>query len=122
MEGCERLLRGKKGEMIAEEYLCSIGLVTLERNWRSGHKEIDLIMTGKEILHIVEVKSLNFPGLQGPYESVNLKKQNIIISAARDYVVRKRVKYEIQFDIVSVLFKGDDFIIEYFPDAFAPRW
>ena len=122
MEGCERLLRGKKGEMIAEEYLCSIGLVTLERNWRSGHKEIDLIMTGKEILHIVEVKSLNFPGLQDPYESVNLKKQNKIISAARDYIVRKRVKYEIQFDVVSVFFKGEDFIIEYFPDAFAPRW
>jgi putative endonuclease len=79
-------------------------------------------MSGKEIIHVVEVRSLNFPGLQDPYESVNLKKQNKIISAARDYIVRKRVKNEIQFDIVSVIFKSENFIIEYFPDAFAPRW
>ena len=79
-------------------------------------------MWEKEILHIVEVRSLSFPGLQNPYESINLKKQNKLISAARDYIVRKKVKYEVQFDIVSVIFNGEDFVIEYFPDAFAPRW
>lgn len=122
MEMCGRQMRGKMGEDAAEEYLLSLGLKTLERNWRSGHREIDLIMAGNDRLHVIEVRTLSFPGLQNPYESVNIKKQNKIISAARDYIARNRIKQETQFDIVSVKIKEGNFKIEYFPDAFAPRW
>ncbi len=63
----------------------------LERNWRSGHKEIDLITStvsieGLERLHIVEVRSLNTPNLYFPYESIGVKKQRLIISAASSYI------------------------------------
>ena len=38
-----RLRLGRQGEDIACRYLESIGHTILERNWRSGHLEIDIV-------------------------------------------------------------------------------
>jgi putative endonuclease len=127
MERGSRMERGKEAEDSALEYLTGLGQVLLERNWRCGHKELDLIMSsvspkGVEKLHIVEVRSLLDPALCSPYESINNKKQRMVISAARSYIYQNNINWETQFDIVSVLIKSDSLFLEYFPNAFEPSW
>ncbi len=121
--------RGKKAEGIALEFLEEKGFVLLDKNWRAGHKELDLVMkcfdrsSGEERLHIVEVRSLSEPNLQLPFETIDIKKQRAVISAASAYIYRNKIMCETQFDIVSVLFeKGGNVRIEYLPEAFNPKW
>ncbi len=121
--------RGRLAEGLALEFLVERGLVLLDKNWRSGHRELDLVMksfdckTGKERVHIVEVRSLSEPNLQMPFETIDNTKRRNLIRAAAGYVYRKRVLCETQFDIISILFCKDKSVrIEYFPDAFTPQW
>lgn len=53
----EHNLLGNKGEMLASRYLLDKGYAVLHYNWRSGHKEIDLIAQQRDTLVFVEVKS-----------------------------------------------------------------
>jgi len=39
-----RGVTGRRGEAEAERFLNRMGLRTLDKNWRAGHREIDLIM------------------------------------------------------------------------------
>ena len=48
---------GKKGEDIAVEFLTAQGYLILERNWRIGKAEIDIIAKDGNILVFAEVKS-----------------------------------------------------------------
>ncbi|MCR4994641.1 MAG: YraN family protein [Bacteroidales bacterium] len=48
---------GKWGEDIAAGYLTEHGFEILKRNWRSSHKEIDIVAQKDEVLHFVEVKT-----------------------------------------------------------------
>lgn len=121
--------KGSAAEDLALEFLLKRGLVLLERNWRVGHKELDLLMkstnetTGEQRLHVVEVRSLWEPNLKLPFETVDIKKQRAVISAASAYIYRNQIMCETQFDIVSVLFEKDGNIqIDYLPEAFNPKW
>ena len=48
---------GKAGEYVACGFLRSMGHIILERNWRSGHLEIDIISLDRDGIHFVEVKT-----------------------------------------------------------------
>ena len=76
---------GKKGEQVAAEFLEAHGHTILQRNWRSGHLEIDLISEDDFGLHFVEVKSRTAPIEAAPEENVNPRKQGKITSAAPLY-------------------------------------
>lgn len=111
---------GKKGEDLALDWLLARGLVLRDRNWRGGHKELDLVMESAERLHVVEVKTLT-PPLQGqPYDRVNAAKQARLVTAARQYIAEKHVRKEVQFDVVSVVLDGAETSVEYIPEAFYP--
>jgi len=117
-----KLEKGRRGEREAEMFLINRGLRTLECNWRCSHKEIDLIMEEGEIIHFVEVRTLTAPALIKPYETIGLGKQRNLIKAASSYLAKKRISKEVSFDIVSVLFDNGRAEIEYFQNAFSPRW
>ena len=116
---------GKRGEDVALEYLLQRGMKLLERNWRSGHKELDLVMEEEGFIRIVEVRSRNYPAQIEPLESVDMVKRKKIIQAAKGFVAanRSRIKgKEVVFDVVSILFNGELFKVEYVREAFAPTW
>ena len=119
---CCRAEVGKKGEDVALEYLKNRGMELVARNWRSGHKELDLVMFDGEFLRIVEVRSLTYPNLQPPEESVDWNKRRKVMSAAKKYASVNVVQNEIVFDIVSVVFNGENALVEYIPNAFEPQW
>lgn len=114
---------GKRGEDIAADFLENRGHIILQRNWRSGHLEIDIVSEDRDGLHFVEVKSRTAPIEAAPQENVNRVKQGKITSAALKYLntVGGRDK-EVFFDIVAVVFNGDKTDITYFPQAWIPLY
>lgn len=115
---------GRRGEDIACRYLIEKGHTILERNWRSGHLEVDIISLDREGLHFVEVKSRVAPFSAAPEESVGYVKQKRIIAAAERYIhSRKRIATvfelpDISFDVISIIFEGGRIGIEWFPGAY----
>ena len=115
---------GKRGEDIACEFLHSIGHTILERNWRNGHLEIDIISLDAAGIHFVEVKTRRLSVQAQPQENVNHTKQARIAKAALGFLNTKTGlpygSYECIFDIVAVTFDGDRARTEWFPQAYIP--
>lgn len=120
-----RMTLGRLGEDAACEYLSGIGHTIIERNWRRGHYEIDIISLDKEGIHFVEVKSRVAPVSASPEENVGFRKQMKLVNAAQLYLRSedKKEKFgdiDIFFDVVSVIFEGENTDIVFFPKAFVP--
>ena len=116
---------GKRGEDLALEYLLRRGMKLLARNWRRGHKELDLVMEDGDFIRVVEVKSRKWPSHTDPLESITAAKRKNIMAAARGFLGENRRLSggkEVVFDVVSILFNGEMFKMEYIQDAFAPMW
>ncbi len=117
---------GKRGEEVALEYLLQRGMKLLERNWRCGHKELDLVMEEEGFIRIVEVRTREYPSIVEPFESITVQKRSRVITAAKGYMAQKgkflQGGKEVVFDVVSVLFNGELFEVKYMREAFAPKW
>lgn len=117
---------GKEGEDIACRLLEERGHVILERNWRSGHLEIDIISCDKDGIHFVEVKARQESIQAPPQMSVDRQKQRNIVQAAQRFLRSgKGMPYgnhEVMFDVVAVTFEGDGHRIEWFPQAYIPLY
>ena len=112
---------GRSGEDIAAAYLCGLGHTVLDRNWRAGHLEIDIVTMASDGIHFVEVKSRVFPAEAPPEESVGAAKRGRIAAAASRWIRKHGTgDMEYAFDVVSVVFKGDGYAVEYFSRAFIP--
>ncbi len=115
---------GKRGEDAACNFLVSLGHAILERNWRGGRCEIDIISADGEGLHFVEVKSRTAPTSADPLVNVTAGKQRHIIKAARKYLNtpqgRRFPDAEVLFDIITVVFDGNTTYIKHYPQAFIP--
>ncbi len=115
---------GRGGEDISCRYLVGRGHVILDRNWRSGHLEIDIVSLDKDGIHFVEVKSRRVPMEVQPQESVTRRKQKKLCEAAGLYLGRKgrmlSGEMECHFDIIAVILDNGTAEVNYFPDAFIP--
>ena len=111
---------GKLGEELAVDYLTGKGFEILERNWRNIHKEIDIIAKDGKFLVIVEVKTRQTDEYGEPDIAVTRKKQRMLIAAANAYITRKGLDMETRFDIISIVFKDSEPVIDHIVDAFLP--
>ena len=112
---------GKLGEDLAVNYLVGKGYRILERNWRSGHKEIDIIALDGDTLVAVEVKTRKSNTYGEPDIAVGAMKQQMLIWAADAYVRYKNLDVEVRFDIISIVITDTGEHIEHIEDAFIPR-
>ena len=113
---------GIRGETIAVKYLEEKGFQILERNWRFSRAEIDIIARDGDVLVFVEVKTRSSDIFGEPEESVTPKKEALLKDAAAVYMQQVNHEWEIRFDIVSILIKGESYTIEHFRDAFFSEW
>ena len=115
---------GRKGEDLACEFLEKEGHIILERNWRSGHLEVDIISYDAAGIHFVEVKARCENVQAPPQENVRHSKQRNIVKAAQAFLRSgKGVPYgslECIFDIVAVTFEKGKPKIEWIPQAYIP--
>jgi putative endonuclease len=108
-----RQILGERGERIAEQFLERKGGRILDRRFRSGHRDIDLVAEwtrpGSEVRMVafVEVKTRVSPGYGGPLGAVHWRKQRELVKAARDWMARfHRPGDAYRFDVVGVVFGG----------------
>lgn len=112
---------GQKSEELAGDFLLSRGHKIVEKNWRSGHLEVDIISEAKDGLHFVEVKSLLSPMDILPQDKVGAIKRRRITDAANDYInSHPSDGKEVFFDVISVVYDKDTISLKYFPQAWIP--
>jgi putative endonuclease len=109
---------GKSGEDLACRYLTVHGYKIIERNWRWGHHEIDIVARqGNEIV-IVEVKTHRADWSFDPESSVVPRKQRILVNAANAWMRYRKAEGEIRFDVIAVILGNDQHTIRHIEDAF----
>ena len=108
---------GKMGEDLAINYLANKGYKILDRNWRSGHKEIDIIALDGNTLVAVEVKTRISTTFGEPDIAVGVMKQRMLIWAADAYARYHNMDVDIRFDIISIVFTNREPHIEHIEDA-----
>ena len=113
---------GRKGEDIACRFLEGKGHRILERNFRSGHLEIDIISQDSMGIHFVEVKTRRMNVQAPPQDNVDIGKQKRIVSAAKKYLsaCRPAGYEEYFFDVAAITFEGDTARMEWIPQAYIP--
>jgi putative endonuclease len=116
----EHIDLGKRGEQLTVEFLQKLGYFILERNWRLGKNEIDIIARDGKYIVVVEVKTRSSNQVAEPETAVTRDKQKALIRAANAYVSSKHIDSEVRFDIVSILIVKDVPKINHIPDAFYP--
>ena len=116
---------GRSGEDLAVDFLKKIGFEILERNYRFGHKEIDIIGKDKNTIVFIEVKAGRSKNFGSPQEKVNLKKQKNMIAVAQDYIQKNDFRdFDFRFDVVAISFERgtrrfkECFAIEHIKNAF----
>lgn len=98
---------GKAGETAACGFLTSQGYTILERNYRAGHNEIDIIAEKLPYIVFVEVKTREnrISSRYGrPAAAVTAKKRICLADAAQSYIKENPSKDRIyRFDVIEVL-------------------
>ena len=118
----EKQLQGLLGEDLATNLLLQKGHRILERNWRCGHLEVDIIAENDDYLVIVEVKTRKSVLFGAPEVFVDMQKQRHLIRAAMYYARFKNVTKEIRFDIISVINSPELKEVNHIENAFKPKW
>ena len=111
------------GEQYATNYLREKGYEIIARNWRIGHRDIDIIARSPDNTTVVfvEVKTRTNDVITKPEDAVNLKKIRNIGLAANAYVKQMNVVDLIRFDIITIVGNNDNNAqLEHIKDAFNP--
>lgn len=114
---------GKWGEDIAAQYLREQGYEIISRDWRFGHRDIDIIARTPDNTTVVfvEVKTRTSDVVTKPDDAVDAKKVRSIGLAANAYVKQMSVADMLRFDVIAIIGnQGGIPQIEHLKDAFNP--
>ncbi len=109
---------GNEGELRAQAFLREKGYKIRDVNWRFIKLELDIVAEKDDFLVIVEVKTRSTDTFEHPEEAITLKKIKNIVNAAHEYILQRNWQGETRFDVISVMPKGQTFVIEHIEDAF----
>lgn len=110
---------GVLGEQLAAAYLQEKGYIIRHTNWRSNHKEIDIVAENEQYIVIVEVKTRHSTFFGLPEEAVTRQKQRFLVRAANDYVLQYDCQKDVRFDIISIVLTNGQPQITHIEDAFS---
>ena len=112
---------GKWGEMYAAQYLERNGYIILERDWRIGHKDIDIIALKDNKIIFVEVKTRSSDDFRDPMLSVDQDKRRNLLSAGKAYMSRRHWDHNFQYDVILLVGTDETNIrLEHIPDCIHP--
>jgi putative endonuclease len=94
---------GRWGEDVSCAFLRLKGLRVLDRNYRVGRLELDIVaMDGAELV-FAEVKLRSRSDMGGPLGAVAWKKRRALARAAACYISRKRLpSSRCRFDVIAI--------------------
>ena len=110
---------GDWGERLAAEFLAERGWVILHRNYRIGHREVDLVARCGGVVAFVEVKTRGGTGYGHPLEAIIRKKRREIQQVAAAWIEAHGLPSDVyRFDAVAILLPaGGAPVIEHVEDA-----
>ena len=111
---------GQQGEDLAAKYLEQKGYAVLDRNWRCGHKDLDLVVTKDNVVVFVEVKTRTGTEWGDPVDAVTDRKIRRIVNSADAYIRFNQIDMDARFDIVSIVVEDGEFKVEHIEQAFYP--
>ena len=113
--GRRKIRQGGTFEQQAARFYEQQGFSVRDTNWRTGHKEIDLVVEKDSLLVIVEVKSTFSTKFGHPAEWVDEKKRRNLTQAALLYLAQYDITdRDVRFDVVTFVNNQ----LEHYPDAF----
>lgn len=113
---------GDLGERIAERWLRHRGWRVLQRRFRNGHRDIDIVAERDGLIAFVEVKARHGEEFGDPVEAVNWKKQRELARSAHVWISRHgRPDEAYRFDVIGVLVAGERVRIRHVENAFHLR-
>ncbi len=111
---------GEVGERIAAQYLISKGYQIVERNWRFGRYELDIIASKGDDIIFIEVKTRSNERFMPTYKSIDKRKIKNIVLAADKYIKVHHIELNIRFDIVILVGDLQSPKITHWENAFYP--
>ena len=114
----EHNIFGKLAEEKACQYLIQNGYRCIEKNYRFGKAEIDLIMQIEETLICVEVKARKTEYFGKPASFIRSTKIKRLCSAMDYYIMENKLQVEVRFDVIECLIQQNQWIITHIPKAF----
>lgn len=111
--------KGVMGETAAAEYARKAGMTILERRFKAGTGEIDLVLLHEDTLIFAEIKTRETASARDAVFAVTLDKQRRLMDAARFYLGLHPEYMELpcRFDVFTVTREG----IRHYPNAFEWR-
>ena len=114
---------GKWGEDDPASYLEDEGYAIIDRDWKIGRRDLDIVAMSPDgdTLVIVEVKTRTEEEYQKPEEAVDKRKMRNLAVAANAYAKECKIDKNMRFDIISIIGKGHQVEnLEHLKDAFNP--
>lgn len=101
-----------RGEDIATDFLKKKGYKILERNFRKGYGEIDIIAVKDKTLVFIEVKTRTTDKFGTPLESISYYKLKTLIKTAEFYKsLNSKLPDLMRIDAVSVILDSNNNLI-----------
>ena len=114
---------GKWGEDLEARMLEDKGYRIIARDWRDGHKDLDIVAIDDGWLVVVEVKTRRNDVLLSPEQAVDRRKIKNITLAANRFVKSNLIDLPIRFDIIAITgTDGEHYKVDHIEDAFMPYY
>jgi putative endonuclease len=111
---------GEEGERIAALWLAQRGWRILDRRFRNGHRDLDLVAEREGLVAFVEVKTRRGRDFGHPVEAVNWRKQRELARSAAVWMARHGSEEQtFRFDVVGVLMSERGVRVHHVENAFA---
>ena len=115
----DRRALGLLGERIAARWLERRGWTVVARRFRSGHRDIDLVVRRADEVAFVKVKARRGLAFGDPAEAVGWRKRRALTRSARAWLARHGgVATACRFDVVAVLVGRSGVRVRHLEDAF----
>lgn len=99
---------GKWGEDVAARYLVDNGYRIIQRDWKSGHRDIDIVASNGKVVVFVEVKTRRNRLYAEPITSVDYRKMQNLRVAMNHYIKSNRMDKPCRFDVITVIGMPED--------------
>lgn len=98
---------GALGERVAARWFAARGYAVLATRFRSGHRDVDLVIARDGVVAFVEVKARRGDAYGGPLAAVHWRKRRELVRSAQVWIGRHgRSGWAYRFDVFGVLVEG----------------
>lgn len=105
----ERVELGARGEAAAAAYLERAGMQIIDRNWRDGRGELDIVALDGDDLVVCEVKTRGSDSRGTAEDAVSPAKQRRLARLARAYISGAGLAdCNVRFDVVTIRLIAED--------------